>query len=351
MARRLPALSVKRAVTLGPTAAHASDLATAGRVPSSLHLRRMPRSRSNRSARQPASGGRPSRGVHVVDVAVIFAELERAGTAQADIARQYRKSAGYVSVLCRLGQALRTLPLDERSALRVRQVTFKAAQSVVSRHRRSDAILGALRTLAAAAPGPRLRRTAGGTGVWREPVTPRPDEAPLDPLPLSPADAAARAAAFVFPWDAAAAARDPGAVLASFEAFVRTATDEVVERLRRAAETLPVDSSRLTSRREVGLPTPSAPAADHHTVALDLSIRQLNDRVAAMLRAHREKMTEFLADRDARRVGPRPASSARRPTLDQAAREPVAGEPAAAPVWRMQVPVSPEEIEADLDEP
>lgn len=306
----------------------------------------MPRFRPNRSPRHPGPSGRPSRGVHVVDVAVIYAELERAGTSQADIARQYRKSAGYVSVLCRLGHALRTLPADERSALRVRQVTFKAAQAVVSRHRRGDAILGALRQLAAVPTGPRLRRTTGGAGVWREPVATRPDEAPLDPLPLSPAEAAARTADFVFPWDPTAAARDPGAVLASFEAFVRTTTDEVVARLRRAAGTLPAQLDRAAWRPLGGTPLAGAAANDASAVPLDLSIRQLNDRVSAMLRTHREKMAEFLADRDARRGGSKSGDLARR-TAHNLGSNP----PAAATGVRPPVEVTSEELAADLDDP
>lgn len=283
----------------------------------------------------------------MVDVAVIYAELERAGTSQADIARQYRKSPGYVSVLCRLGHALRTLPAEERSTLRIRQVTFKAAQAVVSRHRRGDAILGALRGLAAVPTGPRLRRsTMGGAGVWREPVATRPDEAPLDPLPLSPAEAAAREADFVFPWDPAAATRDPGAVLASFEAFVRTTTDEVVARLRRAAGTLPPQPDRAARRPTGGTPFAGAAANDASAVPLDLSIRQLNDRVSAMLRTHREKMAEFLAERDARRAGSKSGDLARRAAHNQ---EP--DEPAVATGVRPRVEVTFEELAADLDEP
>ena len=282
----------------------------------------------------------------MVDVAVIYAELERAGTSQADIARQYRKSAGYVSVLCRLGHALRTLPAEERSALRVRQVTFKAAQAVVSRHRRGDAILGALRGLTAVPTGPRLRRTTGGAGVWREPVATTPDEAPLDPLPLSPAEAAARAADFVFPWDPAAAARDPRAVLASFEAFVRTTTDEVVARLRRAAGTLPALPDRAAWRPTGGTPFAAAAVNDASAVPLDLSIRQLNDRVSAMLRTHREKMAEFLAERDARRAGSKSGDLARRAAQYQ---EP--DDPAVATGARPRVEVTFEELAADLDEP
>ena len=266
-----------------------------------------------------------------MDVAVLFAELERAGgAAQADIARQYRKSAGYVSVLCRLGAALRTLPPEERTALRVRPVTFKAVQAVVSRYRRADEILGALRELAASRPAPRRRRAAGGAGLWREPPAARPDEDLLDPVPLPAALAEARAADFVYRWDDAAAVRDPAAALAAYEAFVRRMTEEVVGRLRHAAGT---PLGRRAARG--GAAAPPGAVDEAAGIALDVSLRQLDERVAATLKAHREQMDRFLAERGA----PRAAGGG-----------PPGGWPGAGAPPRAAPPieVTPEELEADF---
>lgn len=230
---------------------------------------------------------------------MIYAELERTdGVAQADIARRYRKSAGYVSVLCRLGRALRPLGPEERAALRVRQVTFKAAQAVVSRYASPADVRDALRDLADRPAPARRRRSGGGLRAWRETPAFAPHEDRVDPVLRAVHDAGGGGDDFVYRWDGPAAARDPGAALAAYEAFVRATTDEVIARLRRAAGTRVHLGPPSESAHDAASPVRHAPT---DPVALDLSLRQLNERVAATLQAHRERMAQFLADRRASR--------------------------------------------------
>ena len=283
----------------------------------------------------------------MVDVALLYAELERtSGAARADIARQYGKSPGYVSIMCRLGYALRTLSPEAREALRVRQITFKAAQAAVSRFPRVPDLLAALDGLAAVPPARRRRRAAGGAAPWRAPVAPHPDEDPLDPLPLLAGERAARQAAgqadLVFRWDAAAAQRDPAAVLDAFEAFVRAATDDVVDRLRRAAtHRTPSKIGGADGTRTDG--APRLPSVLPPGFSLELSLRALDERVKATLRTHRQRMAEFEAERAAPRRAPGgPLSQPGVARAPESPSSPRRGAPA--------VPVTDEEIAADLAE-
>ena len=245
---------------------------------------------------KPRATARP-RGVHVVDLAVVFAELERSpGVTQADIARRYRKSPGYVSVLCRLGHALRRLSPEEREALHVPHLTFKATQAIVSRASDADGILRGVEALASLRPPDRRPRAArGAAGLWHRPL---PESDTLDPLPV---ESATSAGEFVFRWDEAAARRDPGRVFAEYEEFIRAMTNNVMARLRRVVE----ETARplLPTRRDAA---DRIIGADDAWLHADLSIQQLNDRVAATLRAHRAKLDEFLAERERRRNPPPP---------------------------------------------
>lgn len=267
-----------------------------------------------------AGVGRSARGGHVVDLALLFAELARApGVTQADLARRYRKSAGYVSVVCRLGRALRNAPPEVHDRLRVPHFTLKAAQALVSRHPEPAALRAAAVRLATTPPTARARSRVGVPSAWDR--TPARANS-LDPLPEAP-DAITQRDAFVYTWDAEAAQRDPAAVLAEFEAFVRATTDEVVARLRHSAG----DFGPTPGRPAPGVGgrgAPSVPAGYG-----ELSLRQLHERVRATLRGHRARMDEFLADRERARG----RSAARAPTAD--------GAPTAA--------AAPGEAETDLD--
>lgn len=303
--------------------------------------RRTSSARGRRSAGLPARGigpqATPARGGHVVDLALLFAELLRApGTRQADLGRRYRKSPGYVSVVCRLGRALQEMAPEARDVLRVPHFTLKAAQALVSRYRDPAALRAAATRLAATpsigtttavgAGAARVRARQGAPGQWdRAPDGPDP----IDPLP-EPANAMSRRDTFVYAWDADAARRDPGAVLAGFEAFVRATTDEVVVRLRRLAGDLgppPRPAAYAGSpdaggrRRPRVTPDAAVAPSDAHerrsaeppghddgarvfTHGCDeTALRRLDARVAETLRAHRARMDAFLAERDPARTG------------------------------------------------
>lgn len=239
----------------------------------------------------PAGQSAGSRGGHVVDVALLFAELARVpGVTQAELGRRYRKSPGYVSVVCRLGRALHGLPPETRDVLRVSHFTLKAAQGLVGRYPDPEALQGAALRLARTAPAARVRARVGVPGDWHAaPVGPDV----IDPLP-EPADALAHRDTFAYAWDAELARRDPAAALAAFEAYVRTTTDEVVRRLRRAAG----DSGPITTRPTWAAGPPGVPAPTAgRGAADDASIRLLQERVRDTLRAHRARMQEFLTER------------------------------------------------------
>jgi uncharacterized small protein (DUF1192 family) len=271
-----------------------------------------------------ASRGGAGQRVHVLDTAVLFAELELApNTSQADIARRYRRSPGYVSVLCRFGHAVRHLPPEARDHLRVGTLTFKGVQHLVSRHADPVAVLRAAQALAARPARPRAPRARLGAPSQWDHAPAGPDA--IDPLPESPA---ARPDLFSFHFDEQLARRDPAAALAAFEAHVRAATDEVVARLRRAAGDVGPPPAR-EGLTPVGRPDAAARAA---RAALDeLSLRQLHERVGATLRAHRERMAAFLSERDRSRASARAAGRAAGPDGSLT-----------------PLPVSPDDIEADL---
>ncbi|MDQ6827537.1 MAG: hypothetical protein M3081_01575 [Gemmatimonadota bacterium] len=242
-------------------------------------------------------------GVHVVDLAVLYAELDRApGISQADIARRYQKSQGYVSVLCRLGVALIPLFPDERDALRVPHFTFKAAQLIVTRARGdAGAIVRAAQSLAQSRPRPRKRRGArsrfgaSGPAQWDQPLAGAGDD--LDPVLGFPSPLADTSDEFAYRWDEELARRDPRAALAAYEAHVDAMTTVVIARLRRAAGATG-ESLTTAKARTFGDPALALAAAQDRLLRTDISLRELNDRVSATLRAHRAKLDAFLEQRE-----------------------------------------------------
>ena len=109
------------------------------------------RSATGTPAAQPASaaddaGPAPlprldGRRVHIVDRALDYAALAATGLSAARIAKRRRRSAGYVSILLRLGQAIQTLEPAELAALRSPRITWKLAQRIV----RTDVDVGSVR--------------------------------------------------------------------------------------------------------------------------------------------------------------------------------------------------------------
>ena len=122
-----------------------SDAARAAAQPAS---RASARSAPPRAERDPGAPAEPAdapkldgRRVHIVDRALDYVALSATGLSAARIARKRRRSAGYVSILLRLGLAIRTLEPAELAALRSSRITWKLAQRIV----RTDADVGSIR--------------------------------------------------------------------------------------------------------------------------------------------------------------------------------------------------------------
>ena len=269
--------------------------------------------------------------MHPIEAARMFHALEDPPRkTQADIARETGRSPAYISILCRVGDAIRDLTADERDALRKPHLTYTALATLVSRHKRRGDLLAAIRALVARPPSRRMRSTVGGASLWTRPEPVDPAEAPLDPLPPARGQRArVQQNAFTYVFDPAAWRDDPDAALDGFETHLRELLDGVMRgakvALGAAGGPLPLAAAQP---RRAAVPQE---LREHATtlVALDLSLRQLEARVEAARRGHRAQMTAFEAEREARRA----ARAAR--TL---------GTSVSAPAD----PITAEDIEADL---
>src|SRR5688572_59010 len=77
------------------------------------------------------SNSPPPRSPRLVDRAIEYAALADGGLRAVDIVRRRRRSKGYVSIMLRLGRALRAASAEELAALRSDRITWKVAQQVV----------------------------------------------------------------------------------------------------------------------------------------------------------------------------------------------------------------------------
>lgn len=259
--------------------------------------------RSGTALTRSAAPPRP----HAIDLALDYHTLERQpNTTQADIARRLGRSPSAISVLCRVGEAIASLPREERAALRAPHVTYKAVQLLVSRHKGAMALREALVAFAARMPRPRIRSRAGGTGVWTGSSPVDPSESAIDPLPRP--RGTATETTWTYTLDPSVWRADPDGAMADFEAFVRQMTDGV---MREVTRVLGADASRghaTASGRETGRPgttlrrseTPAERAA--REASFDLSLRRLLGRVDALTKAQRAELAAFEADRAAHRV-------------------------------------------------
>ena len=71
------------------------------------------------------------RRTHIVDRALDYALLAEQGLSASRIARKRRRSAGYVSIVLRLGRAIQGMEPAELAALRSPRITWKLAQRIV----------------------------------------------------------------------------------------------------------------------------------------------------------------------------------------------------------------------------
>src|SRR4051812_4241326 len=88
--------------------------------------------------------------MHPIEAARMFHALEDPPRkTQADIARETGRSPAYISILCRVGDAIRELTSDQRDVLRQPHLTYTALATLVSRHKRRESLLVAIQALAA----------------------------------------------------------------------------------------------------------------------------------------------------------------------------------------------------------
>jgi hypothetical protein len=219
-----------------------------------------------------------ARRAHVLDRAAVYLALADQGLTAAQIARRRRKSKGHVSILLRLGRALRDLPADERAALRHPRITWRLVQGLV----RADVDPASLRR--------QLRAALGGFSTHN-----------VDRRRARRGVAATPAAApgVAWGWDAAWFARDPEGYAAAHLAHLTHLHQVVEERARRAAaERLgaAVDggqSLRALQRRlaqltaDAGADGPARAAERRALAALAAVGRALHRASAAASRAHR----------------------------------------------------------------
>ena len=174
----------------------------------------------------------------MVDRALEYAALAAGGMRAVEIARRRRRSKGYVSIMLRLGRALRSASAEEVAALRSDRITWKVAQQIVRADVADAVILH------------RLRLALGGFSSYtidrrRQRRRRRAaDAASSHPSPDT----------FVWQWDAAWAGRDPLAYAEAYRAFLTRLHRGVSARLR----------AHLTAPRTPPLPdgAPAAAAAE-----------------------------------------------------------------------------------------
>lgn len=172
----------------------------------------MPVTRSQRSTSAPPSARR----AHVVDHALEYARLAASGMRGSEIARQKRRSKGYVSILVRLGRILASCRPDEIEAFRSERITWKIAQRVVRANTADVIVLTQLRHALGGFSGHnvdrRKFRRRRGSNERRE---------------------AERAGLFVWRWDSMAA-REPEEYVASLTDHCARLVRDTASRLRQS---------------------------------------------------------------------------------------------------------------------
>src|SRR5690606_13575235 len=114
-----------------PSRSPAGGPLTSGAAPSGAPPNGAPPRRSQTAGRPPT----PARRAHLIDRAVEWARRMDRGESQTDIRRSIparsRPSRGYISIVARLGHALKDLPPLEFELYRSPRVTLRLAQAIV----------------------------------------------------------------------------------------------------------------------------------------------------------------------------------------------------------------------------
>lgn len=168
------------------------------------------------SDRPAAEGAEPAavRGRHVVDRALDYAALEATGLRAADIARRRRRSKAHVSILLRLGRALRGCTAEEVAAFRSPRITWKLAQQLVRTSTADDVLRHRLRQALGGFSRLNVDRRRQRTGRM----------SPVDPLRV-------QSGTYVWQWDPAWAERDPAGYVDAYHAFLARMHRDLIARL------------------------------------------------------------------------------------------------------------------------
>lgn len=174
-------------------------------------------------------------GRHIVDRALDYAALSRGGLTAAQIARRRKKSKGYVSIVLRLGTAIRGLDRDEIAVLRSERITWKLAQRIIRAsvtdaeiQRQLRYALGGFSTHNIDGRKLRKRRTASSKPDSQRDVEPNGAVGQTDALGPEPG-------VFVWRWDAEWAARDPVGYVDAYRAHLTSLHRGMTAKLREAA--------------------------------------------------------------------------------------------------------------------
>ncbi len=210
-------------------------------------------------------------GRHIVDRALDYAALNRGGLTAAQIARRRKKSKGYVSIVLRLGTAIRGLDREELAVFRSERITWKLAQRIVRGgvtdaeiQRQMRYALGGFSTHNIDRRKLRKHRVAGpkqGPSRGLEPSgTVGQTDAP------SP-----EAGVFVWRWDGEWAARDPAGYVEAYREHLASLHRNISTRFRKA---MVLRATRTGSATASAIPM------------VGQSLRQINALIAQRRRAN-----------------------------------------------------------------
>lgn len=230
------------------------------------------------TASTTASTWRDGRAVgrHIVDRALDYAALSRGGLTAAQIARRRKKSKGYVSIVLRLGTAIRGLDREELAVFRSERITWKLAQRIIRGgvtdaeiQRQLRYALGGFSTHNIDGRKLRRRRTKQEQKPVKEPTRERMRE--QNPAQTAMAVAGTEPGLFVWRWDSEWAHRDPAGYVDAYRDHLASLHRDISTRFR---EAMALRATRTTTR------TVSAAVP-----MVGQSLRQINALIAQQRRA------------------------------------------------------------------
>lgn len=188
--------------------------------------------------RKSRTAGRPptlARRAHLIDRAVEWARRMDRGESQTDIRKSIparsRPSRGYISIVARLGHALKDLPPLEFELYRSPRVTLRLAQEIVRTDATTLAIRQRLRQAITTLPHPadrkRGRRARSGTRAGAPGGVPG-DASGFHTRRTTDPDV------FAWQWDVARAEHDPTGYVEEYVAFLERLHREMTRRTRAA---------------------------------------------------------------------------------------------------------------------